>query len=201
MPNETVIEEKQHHTGPQKVDPNGWVELYADYLYAYALSRLNDEEKARDMVQDTFLSALECVANFRGESNERTWLTAIMKYKIIDFYRKKSNVLLRISEYPTPAEEGFFDPQLNNWKREHWPEPFGVEDQDPIHHKEFLGVLQHCLRKLPSLWLSVFTMKHMDEERTEKICTELHISTSNYWVIMHRAKVNLRSCVQKNWLS
>lgn len=200
MHDKTVFDTFIEDTGKQILKPQEWVEQYADYLFSYALHRLNDEEMARDLVQDTFLSALEKVDHFRGESTERTWLTAIIKYKIIDIYRKKAKGLVKKEAPVCENEEEFFDPNLNNWKQEHWPQPFGVEEHDPLHNKEFMSVLQRCMRKLPALWLSVFTMKHIDEEQTETICKELRLSSSNYWVIIHRAKVNLRSCLQKNWL-
>lgn len=177
------------------LQPQLWVNRHADYLYSYALSRLNDEETARDLVQETFLAALEKTGTFRGDSSERTWLTAILKFKVIDVYRKQS----RTAKTVAPEEE-FFEAELHHWKKEHWPMPFGVEDHDPLHNKEFMSVLQKCMQRLPPLWLSVFRMKHLDDEGTDEICAALKLTSSNYWVIIHRAKVNLRSCLQKNWL-
>ena len=75
------------------LNPRQWVAAHADYLYAYAITRINDEEQAKDLVQETFLAALEKVNNFEGKSSERTWLTAILRNKIIDVYRKKSSGL------------------------------------------------------------------------------------------------------------
>lgn len=181
--------------------PQYWVEKHADYLYNFALSRLNEDELARDLVQETFLAALEKTEGFRGDCSERTWLTAIIKYKIIDVYRKKSNRFSSKDKLTMPQDEPeYFDPDLNNWKKEHWPATFGVEDHDPLHNKEFMSVLQRCLTKLPPLWMSVFKLKHLDDEQTETICKELSLTSSNFWVIIHRAKVNLRSCLQKNWI-
>jgi len=200
MHSQPVVDTTTGATAKHQLKPENWVELHADYLYSYALGRLNDEELARDLVQDTFLSALEKAKGFRGDSIERTWLTAIIKYKIIDIYRKKSSAFTARDEYGTAInEEEYFDPDLHNWKKEHWPAPFGVEDHDPLHNKEFMGVLQNCLQKLPPLWMSVFRLKHIDDEDTNDICQELKITPSNFWVIIHRAKVNLRACLQKNW--
>lgn len=201
MDSEFLTDTSQQHSGIHTLEPEKWVELHADYLYNFAIVRLNDEEQARDLVQETFLSALEKTAGFRGESAERTWLTAILKYKIIDIYRKKAGGIAVNDKTGAPDNEPeFFDPDLNHWKKEHWPAPFGVEDKDPLHNKEFMGVLERCMSRLPSLWMSVFKLKHMDEENTEFICKELKLSLSNFWVITHRAKVNLRSCLQKNWI-
>ena len=74
-----------------QLDPHTWVKSHADYLYAYTIKRIADEEQAKDLVQETFLAALEKVDRFEGKSSERTWLTAILKNKIIDVYRKKSS--------------------------------------------------------------------------------------------------------------
>ncbi|UOE50844.1 sigma-70 family RNA polymerase sigma factor [Mucilaginibacter sp. SMC90] len=186
----------KHHIAPEN-----WVDLHADYLFSFAFSRVDNEELARDLVQDTFLSALEKKTNFRGDSTERTWLTAILKYKIIDTYRRKANGFKAKDKFGTPVNEpDFFDPDLNNWKKEHWPALFGVEENDPLHNKEFMSILQRCMSKLPPLWMSVFKLKHLDDEHTDSICKDLRITTSNFWVIVHRAKVNLRSCLQKNWI-
>jgi RNA polymerase sigma-70 factor (TIGR02943 family) len=187
-------------TNKSNLQPHLWVDLHADYLYAYALKRLNDVDLARDLVQDTFLAALEKTSTFKGDSTERTWLTAIIKYKVIDIYRKKTRQISRNAISNTAQEAEFFDPDLTNWKKEHWPVPFGIEEQDPLHNKEFNLILQKCMAKLPPLWLSAFTMKHMDDNVTVTICKELKITAANFWVIMHRAKVNLRSCLQKNWI-
>lgn len=201
MPIESALNDTTDLAGKHQLAPENWVAKYADYLYGYALTRLNDDEMARDLVQETFLAALEKQDNFRGDSSERTWLTAIIKYKIIDIYRKKGSAFKAKDEYGTPpTEEEFFDEDYHHWKKEHWPAPFGIEEHDPLNNKEFMNVLQDCLHKLPPLWIAVFRMKHMDGDGTEIICEQLRISSSNFWVIIHRAKVNLRSCLQKNWI-
>jgi RNA polymerase sigma-70 factor (ECF subfamily) len=144
-------------------DPRRWVERYADYLYSYAFIRLDQEEQARDLVQETFLAALEKVSEFRANSSERTWLTAILK------------------------------------KEAYSPQPMRMEGADPMANKELAAILKKCLQRLPALWLSVFTMKHLDEATTDIICKELKLTASNFWVIIHRAKLNLRACIQKSW--
>ncbi len=182
------------------IDPQNWVKNHADYLYTFTLSRINDEEQARDLVQETFLAALQKVDQFEGKSTERTWLTAILKNKIVDVYRKRSSGLATITlNREAENQEDYFGDD-GHWKEEHRPMTFGVEDSDPLHNKEFSKVLKKCMQKLPALWLAVFTMKHIDDESTHTICTELKVSDANFWVIMHRAKLNLRACLQKNWI-
>jgi RNA polymerase sigma-70 factor (TIGR02943 family) len=183
------------------IDPHSWVQAHADYLYSYTRARVHDEEQARDLVQETFLAALEKINTFEGRSSERTWLTAILRNKIIDHYRKKSSVLLNVDVKQAEDEQvDFFNPEDGHWNSEPAPKHFGIDDYDPLRGKEFDHILMKCLQKLPTLWLSVFTMKHMDEESTETILTELKLTASNFWVIIHRAKLNLRACLQKNWI-
>jgi RNA polymerase sigma-70 factor (TIGR02943 family) len=182
------------------LNPRQWVATHADYLYAYAITRINDEEQAHDLVQDTFLAALERSASFEGKSSERTWLTAILKNKIVDIYRKKSSGLKPVTiKDPDMEPENFFG-EDGHWLSEFGPKEFGITDNDRLEKKEFEQILQKCLSRLPVLWKAVFTMKHIDEEETNTICTELKVTSSNFWVIIHRAKLNLRACLQKNWI-
>lgn len=181
------------------LNPHNWVAAHADYLYSYALTRINDEEQARDLVQETFLAALEKIAGFESRSSERTWLTAILKNKIIDIYRKKSSGLKTTGTKEAEQEQDDFFAEDGHWIAEHGPREFGIEDTDHLVNKEFEEILKRCMQKLPVLWKAVFTMKHIEEEQTEIICAELKVTASNFWVIIHRAKLNLRACLQKNW--
>jgi RNA polymerase sigma-70 factor (ECF subfamily) len=182
--------------------PHQWVTNYADYLYAYAIARIEDEEVAKDLVQETFLAALERLNSFEGRSTERTWLTAILKNKIIDVYRKKSSGLINIASKDTVESEtaDFFDASDGHWKEKHRPQEFVRPADDPLLSKEFQATLKQCMTRLPALWLAVFTMKHMDDVATDAICNELNVTVANFWVIIHRAKLNLRACLQKKWV-
>ena len=180
------------------LDPSHWAATHADYLYMYALSRLNDEELCRDLVQETFLAALEKLSDFRGESSERTWLTAILKYKVIEVYRKRNSSWLSAGGSYEPEPE-YFEPDNGHWKDAFAPRPMPFDQADPIVHKELAAILKKCLQRLPSLWQCIFSMKHMDEMKAEVICKELKVTSANYWVILHRAKVNLRACIQKEY--
>ena len=184
------------------VDPHKWVSRYADYLYTYAAFRINDKDLARDLVQETFLAALEIKGNFEGRSTEKTWLTAILKNKIVNAYRSKSRGLVKgvVATNADDTDAGFFDNNNGHWNEQHRPVEMGIEQADALENKEFQQILKACMNKLPALWFAVFSMKHIDDETTEMICNELKLSSSNFWVIIHRTKVNLRSCLQKNWI-
>lgn len=183
------------------VNPKEWVSKYADLLYQFAFFRLNDDELAKDLVQETFLSALVKVESFKARSSEKTWLTAILKHKIADIYRSRSSNLARSNASIGDNEKNeFFEQQDGHWKKEARPIEFGIENAAAIENKEFQEILKKCLDKLPMQWYSVFSMKFIDDELAGDICEELKITSANYWVIMHRAKLNLRACLQKNWL-
>ena len=183
------------------IDPHHWVSRYADDLYAYAAFRIKDPHLARDLVQETFLAALERRERFQGRSSEKTWLTAILKNKLVDVYRSRSSGLGKHDvQAPMDASDDFFNQDDGHWNDQHRPAELGIEAHDALENKEFEKILEACMNKLPALWLSVFSMKHIDEETTDHICSELKISASNFWIIMHRTKVNLRSCLQKYWI-
>ncbi|GAA4325488.1 RNA polymerase factor sigma-70 [Mucilaginibacter gynuensis] len=181
-------------------DPGKWVNNYADFLFGYAISRLNNEEQAKDLVQETFLAALERLGTFENRSTERTWLVSILKNKIVDAYRKKAGSPAFSEIKAIEEQQDFFDEDTGHWKSEHQPLSWGADGNALLTNKEFNSILQKCMQKLPPMWMSVFSMKHLDDTPTETICTELKLSAANFWVIIHRAKLNLRACLQKHWL-
>ncbi|MEP6713083.1 MAG: sigma-70 family RNA polymerase sigma factor [Ferruginibacter sp.] len=182
-----------------KAEPHLWIDNYADYLYSYAMYRIKDEEMARDLVQETFLAALEKTDQFEGRSSEKTWLTAILKYKIIDVYRSRPKAFSAMDLPEALGSKTFFQ-EDGHWNVEDRPEEFGIEQVNKIEHKEFESILLKCMQKLPALWMTIFNMKFMEDEHAAKICSQMKLSSGNYWVIIHRAKINLRACLQKNWL-
>ena len=186
--------------------PEKWVDNYADYLYSFAIVRINDEDEARDLVQETFLSALKAQSGYKGEANEKTWLVSILKRKIIDLYRKnavrKEQSFEESEEYKVAyghyfTEEGFIK---GEWNKNTAPKEWNISETSNLEKNEFRKILAVCLGKLPKTWASVFSLKHLDEESSEEICKELEITPSNYWVILHRAKLQMRECLEKNWI-
>lgn len=172
-------------------EPALWVDKYADKLYSFALKKVFSDQLAEDLVQETFLSALQGRANFKGESSELTWLTSILKNKIADSFRKEKLLII-----DTPDDDFFRE--NGHWKNK--PIPIAFEEVNPLEKKELNKVLAQCLNKLPNLWKVVFSLKYMDDSSAEEICAQLDITKANYWVIIHRSKLNLRACLQKKWL-
>ncbi|MBX7204664.1 MAG: sigma-70 family RNA polymerase sigma factor [Bacteroidia bacterium] len=188
------------NTIKSNLNPELWVDLYADSLFRYACKRINQRETAKELVQETFLAALKALPNFKGAISEKNWLYTILKNKIIDYYRKKTPVY--IEDFTTNEKEYSYSfDDSGHWKQEKSKPGWIANENDVLLNKEFMQVLAKCRQKLNEIQDAVFSMKYIDETNSEEICKELNITTSNYWVIMHRAKLLLRACIQKNWLN
>ena len=184
-----------------KLNPEIWVEEYSDALYNYAMARVMSEEYARDLVQETFLSALRTYENFRGESSEKTWLIAILKRKIVDYYRKQSRARVQSIDGGSAdyfAEDG---DRQGEWLLEKAPKSWTDDLGQLMDNEEFMHVFSHCLSKLPEKWAACFAMKNLEDYDAAEICKELDITPSNYWVILHRARLRLRECIEKSWFN
>lgn len=192
-----MTDENQYKTS--KANPNNWVNLHGDYLYNYAYSRVQSKETAEDLVQETFISGLKSIKSFRGESSELTWLVAILKRKVIDYYRKLSRKKETIaSQFSTPFQDnGDFEGQ---WILERTPKDWQIKHEDPMRQSEFIFILEMCIAALPEKWRSVFVLKVMEEIKSEEVCKEIGCSSSNLWVIIHRARLQLRECIEIRWL-
>src|SRR5689334_5348279 len=91
-----------------------WLDEHGDALYAYALPRVRNADVAEDLVQETLLAAIKAHKNFAGNSAERTWLTGILKHKLIDHLRKSTRQR-PLSELDVDVTEEFFDSR-GQWK-------------------------------------------------------------------------------------
>lgn len=189
----------QNQNKTSKANPNNWVNLHGDYLYNYAYSRVQSKETAEDLVQETFISGLKSIKSFRGDSSELTWLVAILKRKVIDHYRKLSRKKETVaSQFSTPFQDnGDFEGQ---WILERTPKDWQINHEDPMRQSEFIFILEMCIAALPEKWRSVFVLKVMEELKSEEVCKEIGCSSSNLWVIIHRARLQLRECIENRWL-
>lgn len=173
-----------------------WVADFSDPLYGYAVQRLKDNHTAQDLVQETFLAAWRNVEQYNGEASVKTWLFTILKNKIIDHYRK-------IANRKTDSLEGdgrFFDEE-DHWRDGFCPKDWSNHAESRIETKEFFAVFDGCKGKLKEVQSTVFTMKYLDGLNSDEICSALGISSANYWVLIHRAKVQLRACLEINWFT
>ena len=185
--------------GKLKLEPHLWVQNHGDYLYNFAYFRVQSKEVSEDLVQETFISALKAKDSFRGDSSELTWLLAILKRKVIDHYRKASTSKEKSeSEYALPfKEEGLFE---GHWLNDRMPKDWTSRTDDELNQEEFRSILELCLSSLPDKWKSVFVLKFIEELSSDEVCKETGCSPSNFWVIMHRARLKLRECIEDKWL-
>ncbi len=171
------------------------VEAERPYLLRYAGRHLRDRHAAEDAVQETLLAALAGEAAFAGRSNLRTWLTGILKHKIIDAIRRAS----RESPAPDPdtsdLDAALFD-QSGHWVD---PPPAWPDPDASLEQSQFFAVLEQCLGRLPAKTAQAFMMReHMGFE-TGEICKELGLTPTHCWVLLYRARAALRECLQANW--
>jgi RNA polymerase sigma-70 factor (TIGR02943 family) len=178
-------------------DPDHWVDNYADTLFSYALFRTQDKGVAEELVQETFVAALDARKRFKGDASEKTWLFAILKNKLIDQLRQKYRVRLQsLENIPEHIQNDFFD-ERGGWT--HKPEKWRDNPQQNFEQMEFLAVLQECLTQLPARQGDAFRMREFDDIDSKKICKVLGVSPTNYWVILHRARLVIRRCLERNW--
>ena len=187
------------YRGERDLDPQLWFERHGDYLYCYARKRVRRGEVAEDLVQETLLAAWRGRAHFAGRASERSWLTAILKRKLIDHLRRKARDQIRFESSEGEPEEKRFSGS-NKWKsppkkwKNHTPDADGDADRF-----EFWEVLHGCLDKLPRRLRETFALRHLDEKPAEEICEAIDISPANLWVMLHRARAGLLKCLTKNW--
>jgi RNA polymerase sigma-70 factor (TIGR02943 family) len=181
-----------------RIAPEFWVERYGNYLYRYALSRLSDPETAQDLVQEALVAAVAAYRRFEGRSSMKTWLVAILKRKIVDHFRRmRTRQSTSDSDFPEQNTDGLFD------ENGHWrvmPNQWNLNPSAAYEQKEFMRVLYQCLAKLPTRLSDAFMLREFEEMSTQDICDRMGISEANAWVMLYRARVQLRSCLEVNWL-
>jgi len=171
-----------------------WVRMYSDMLFSHAIMRGFDHDGARDIVQDTFYSAWKKSDGFEGKASVKNWLFVILKNKITDYYRKSANhASVMISEYDAQFDD------TGHWAKLSYPKELTIDPSDPQDNIDFHKILENCSAKLNKIQKTVFFMKYLGDLKSDDICLQLSITSNNYWIILHRAKVQLRACLEKNW--
>ena len=175
------------------------VERHRTYLLRYASLQLRDAGAAEDAVQDTLIAALEGLERFSGKSSVKTWLTGILKHKIIDHMRRQAREQPLISADADSSEAEAVDALF--LEDGHWRQPpsnWGDPDK-ALENKAFMAVFEQCAKNLPAKSARAFMMREVMEFSTDDICKELEVSTTNCWVILHRARLSLRECLETKW--
>lgn len=186
-------------------DPERWVEEHGDHLFKFALMRLRDSARAEDLVQETFLAALKGGHKFGGRSAERSWLIAILKNKICDHYRKASREtsFTDMEFYSDEEGERFIPDGLfeGGWIHELGPLEWSTDPGSGLDREAFWKTFHECASKLPRNIAAVFTLREVDGVESKEICRLLSISENNLWVMLHRARMALRRCLETNWFA
>lgn len=179
-------------------DPQQWVDLYADDLYAYALKMIPQPDQAENLLQETFLAALKSKDTFKGNSTEKTWLMGILRHKITDYLRVKYKEVPVSSLVPEDVNiESFFD-QVNETLKKA-PGSWEIHPDQLIEKEEFWKAFENCLKRLPPKTAEAFSLSEMEEMPSKEICKVLNVTATNLWSLLHRARVQLRQCLQINW--
>jgi len=184
---------------PERSDPADWVDRYGDYLFRYALLRVRDRSVAEDLVQETFLAGLKSRDTFSGGSSEATWLVGILKHKIADHFRRQAREgSLPDGDPPDPSGEPSFD-ATGHWQS--GPTDWGGNPSDLFRQKEFLEEFTKCLSGLSPAQANAFTLREIEGLSTGEICKVINITETNLWVILHRARMHLRRCLETRWFA
>ncbi|MBX2900513.1 MAG: sigma-70 family RNA polymerase sigma factor [Cyclobacteriaceae bacterium] len=174
---------------------NEWVTQHAANLLSWARYRVNDDEVAQDLVQETFLAAIQQFGNFRHESSALTWLQSILRNKIADHFRKQAQNIVVKPDHP--VSEWFDD--AGNWLPACKPTIWQQDEENLLDNSEFQQALINCLDELPESWAACMKLRYLEEKKAAEICQELRINPTNYWQIIHRSKMKLRICLENTW--
>lgn len=183
------------------LDPERWIDEHGDYLFHFALSRVRDPGLAEDLVQDALLAALRGADRYQGRSVERTWLAGILRNKMLDHFRKagRETSFTDLEFYEEEETSAFDNPRFPG----HWKDGAGPQDWnragESLDGEVFWAAFHDCTRKLPEKVARVFLLREMDELPTDEICLTLDVTPNNLWVMLHRARMALRRCLEENW--
>jgi RNA polymerase sigma-70 factor (ECF subfamily) len=183
---------------PPEPDFRKRLEELRPYLVRYAGLQLRDATSAEDAVQEALLAALAGEASFAGRANLRTWVTGILKHKIVDTIRRqaKEPVLPEDPEEALEDLDGLFARGHDHWTERPaaWGDPDGALEQ-----AQFYRALEACLARLPERTGKVFLMREHLGLETPEICKEMDITPTHCWVLLYRARMVLRECLQQTW--
>lgn len=185
------------------LDPASWLERHGDYLFSFAMKHLRDRAQAEDAVQDTLLAALNARPSEEGDASLRTWLTGILKHKMMDILRRQAKQAAisvgRDGEHDVsvPMEKILFDSR-GDWLQPQsgWGEPEQVLEQE-----RFWRAFALCLDRLPPKLAQLFSLRELSGVSTTELCDIFNITSANAWVMLHRSRLVLKECLEATWLA
>ena len=180
----------------QEIDANQWVDRYGDLMYRYTLVRIRDQGAAEEIVQVTFLAALQATHTYAGRSSEKSWLFGILKHKILDHFREiKKNRSFDLS--PDDDQDPCEYDSMGHWKK--MPQDWRLDPEKSAENQELTEKLALCLDDLSDKFRQIFVLKEIDGVSSEQICNEFNIKPTNLWVILHRTRNQLKNCLEIHW--
>lgn len=190
----------QAPTSPVIIDPVFLGKIREDML-RFARLQLGDDDEAEDAVQEALAGALRNAHSFRAEAALKTWIIAILKNKVADILRQRRKRPVTASQLTSQEDEGALPAVFDHKGMWHdASRPARWEDPEAaLHSSQFLAIFDACLNRLPAQQGRVFMMREIVELGTDEICSELGLSVSNVHVILHRARLSLRACIERNW--
>ena len=181
------------------IDPINWLDEHGDALYAFALMRVREPSQAEDLVQETLLAALGTIENFKGESTERTWLTGILKHKVLDHLRRSGREKPLTDEDEASMEKASMFDETGKWtiKPRDWGDP-----ERSLEQEQFWNTMTNCVENLPEKLRTLYILREFDGNETDVLLETLKISSkNNLWVMLSRIRLRLRHCLETNWFN
>lgn len=182
------------------LSPEAWLEEHGDYLYGFALQKLKNPSLAEDMVQEALVSAITARERYRATASVRTWLTTILRNKIVDHWRvqgrETTTTDLMVSMDEDASVDDFFD-HAGRWAE--MPNAYSAPDA-ALESKQFWQVFEHCVSRLKPQQAEVFLAREVYGLANDEISKSYSISISNVFVLMYRARVALGKCLESHWV-
>lgn len=180
---------------PAVHDAWNWLDDHGDVLFNFALRKVHNIHVAEDLVQETLLAAMRARQSFAGRSSVRSWLTGILKHKIVDHLRS-SKRQQRLSEEALEQWANCQFSAAGKWisKPQRWR-----SSPCQIENAELSAALDECLQRLPARSADVLLMAELQHKSTEALSTMFNASATNIGVILHRARLAMRHCLETKW--
>ena len=187
------------HTSDSHSAISTWLADFGDDMYSWAYYKTSSRETAEDLVQDSMLSAYKSFDKYKPGSNPKTWLFTILNNKIIDYYRS-SNTKKSVNQTTLQGNKLDDDNFDSNGLWDKAQEPLWANTEEHLlDNPDFLAVMGDCIENLPPNWKGVVLGKYFHHKKGAQICKELGITSSNLWQMAHRAKLQLKGCLETNW--
>lgn len=181
----------------ESLNSEEWVDRYGDMLYRFALVRVKDQDVAEELVQTALMAALQSSKSFQGRSTEKSWLFGILKHKILDHFRqvKRQRTYELTSDDDSDPYEDAYD-ETGHWI--HPPRKWALEPEKAAENTELAHALAKCMNGLNDKFRTIFVMKEVEGLDSAEICKEFDIQPTNLWVILHRARNQLKKCLENH---